>query len=190
MKPVKSQTKWASDCNVPQPDQLCWNNIYLRSFENSKSTTLRNFQFKFLHRIIPTNTLLMKYGIKDSDRCSFCKKERETLIHLFWECKVVQTFWTSFKYRLQSINVLKGTQAIDELDALGLKSDSKPCTYSFCNLVARYYIYKCKLKDNSPNIVDFLQQLKWYNSIEKEILSTTEMEKKWGPLKPLILPLG
>ena len=37
------------------------------------------FQFKLLHRRIPTNDFLAKIGIKDDPRCSFSKEETETV---------------------------------------------------------------------------------------------------------------
>ena len=35
----------------------------------------------------------MRYGIKDSDKCEFCHMVSEDLMHLFWLCEHVQTFW-------------------------------------------------------------------------------------------------
>ena len=35
--------------------------------------------------------------ILDTNMCTFCKKEVETLKHLFWQCSFVQTFWKSVK---------------------------------------------------------------------------------------------
>ena len=49
------------------------------------------FQFKFLHRIIPTNTYLYKVNIKDNERCSFCKNEPKSLEHLFFDCPIAHS---------------------------------------------------------------------------------------------------
>ena len=48
-----------------------------------RDTYLINFQHKFLHRVIPTNTFLFKIHIKDTKLCSFCNVEDETVEHLF-----------------------------------------------------------------------------------------------------------
>ena len=101
----------------PSTHRFVHQQFSFRSFENTKSTTLRNFQFKYLHIIIPTNTLLLKYGIKTSDLGTFCNKERETLIRLFWNCKMTQDIWISLQYRSQSINLLDRSQAIDRLQS-------------------------------------------------------------------------
>ena len=55
------------------------------------------FQFKLLHRRLVTNSFLKKMGIKQSDLCTFCKTEAESLIHLFWSCGVTSIFWQEFK---------------------------------------------------------------------------------------------
>ena len=41
------------------------------------------FQFKLLHRRLTTNDFLNKIGIRPDDLCTFCRDERESLIHGF-----------------------------------------------------------------------------------------------------------
>ena len=61
--------------------------------QNYNSTTTRTFQIKFLNRILPTNSKLVKMNIINDNRCNFCKKEVETLTHLFWTCDITKIFW-------------------------------------------------------------------------------------------------
>ena len=42
---------------------------------------------------VAKNCFLFKIGIKSNDQCSFCKESSETLLHLFWECPFVKSFW-------------------------------------------------------------------------------------------------
>ena len=58
------------------------------------------FQFKFLHRNIPTNTYLYKVSIKDNGRCSFCKNEPESLEHLFFDCPITKDLWNNLCRKL------------------------------------------------------------------------------------------
>ena len=37
-----------------------------------KETKLKEFQFKFIHRIVVTKRELFKYGIKTDEECCFC----------------------------------------------------------------------------------------------------------------------
>ena len=91
--PQKSQEKRVKDCGLELVEDLSWRTIYLLPRLCTISTKIRTFQFKFLHRRIATNTCLSKVGISDTALCDLCKTDKETLIHLFWECSVIKAFW-------------------------------------------------------------------------------------------------
>ncbi|KAH3850204.1 hypothetical protein DPMN_092611 [Dreissena polymorpha] len=63
--------------------------------ENSKTRNKwqRNFQYKYIHRIIATNKYLFKCKLSNSNRCDFCGENIETIEHLFGECKHIQPFF-------------------------------------------------------------------------------------------------
>merc|ERR1711973_448677 len=99
-----------------------------------KSSKLKNFQFKLLHRRIPTNKFLYTIKVKDNNLCTFCKKDIETLIHMFWTCEIIQTFWRSLEKLLQSNHPLPRTKSIDKVDAVGLNSKPENISIGFCKL--------------------------------------------------------
>ena len=119
--PKTSQEKWARDVEIVNIEEMQWETIYMRDFNCTKSTKLRNFQFKLLHRRIVTNSFLHKIGIKNRNNCTFCEVERETLFHLFWCCRIVQSFWKILENWLIKYKILPETKSIDKLTALGLK---------------------------------------------------------------------
>ena len=90
-KPRASQTKWYRDCDLDE-EEIDWKKTFQFTRTCTKSTKIITFQFKFLHRRLPTNSFLYKIAVKDNDLCSFCKEETDTLFHLFWECKVTSHF--------------------------------------------------------------------------------------------------
>ena len=63
------------------------------AYNCTKSTKLREFQFKLLHRRIPTNDFLARIRVKESTKCSFCNEEPESLHHLLWSCLKTKFFW-------------------------------------------------------------------------------------------------
>ena len=67
-------------------------NYYMVPFQSTKEGRLRSLQFKIIHHIYPTNILLHKMGIKNSDSCSFCG-EMDTYPHFFYRCHTLTTFW-------------------------------------------------------------------------------------------------
>ena len=79
-----SVTKW----NIKFQD-LNWNNIYYKCLKTSNDTKLKWFQLRLLYRILPTYRYLKLMNIKDDDTCKFCNEQRETIEHLFWDCRII-----------------------------------------------------------------------------------------------------
>ena len=121
-----------------------------------------------LHRRLPTNCFLKKVGLRDDDKCSFCNKETENLIHLFWRCEKTKNFWDSLFKWMQSCQLSLGEHNYLHINtALGLRPDRS----------------KHKLKKNPPNLNNFLLYLKHIYQTENNASNVTN---KWEPLLPYI----
>ena len=110
-----------------------------------KSTKLVNFQFRFLHRILPTNLFLTKIDIKQDPNCSFCNNHPENLIHLFWNCTIVAIFWENLTEKLKQVNLMTIDYSKHTAIYLGLRPETSKFSLqlNFCFLLARYYICFC-----------------------------------------------
>jgi len=53
------------------------------SFLLYKNNQFSVFQYKILHRILSTNSLLFKCKLKETQLCNFCNETKETILHLF-----------------------------------------------------------------------------------------------------------
>ena len=51
------------------------------------------FQFKPLSKKLVTNVNRNRWNNEISPKCYYCQKEKETTIHLIWECQKVNSFW-------------------------------------------------------------------------------------------------
>ena len=82
------------------------------AFQSTESAKLSiiTFNFKFLHRRISTNNVLKKIGLVDSEKCTFCERETEKLVHLFWACPKTQFFGLILKYCYSLAKSLLGRQ--------------------------------------------------------------------------------
>ena len=69
--------------------------LYLLPFEVTKEVKLSMFQYKIVHNILCTKSLLLKMKKEDSPRCRFCPADH-TIIHLFTECAQATLFWKEF----------------------------------------------------------------------------------------------
>ena len=68
------------------------------------------FQYKVLHNILYPNKKLFKFGKVTSPRCSFCKLQDETIMHLFYDCLIVKKLWNQLKSILSNnLNFLIST---------------------------------------------------------------------------------
>ena len=63
LTPESSQKKWQEDCSLQINDNINWTDAYLLAKKCTKSTKLIEFQFKFLHRRVPTNTYIHAYNL-------------------------------------------------------------------------------------------------------------------------------
>ena len=170
--PFKSQGKWNDSIRSDERCSADWTSAYCLAARCTKSTKLVNFQFRFLHRILPTNLFLTKINIKQDPSCSFCTNHPENLIHLFWNCKQVN---------LMTIDYSKHTAIY-----LGLRPDTSKLSLqlNFCFLLARYYIWSCRVNKKIPILTTFLVSLKSQFRIESNNLDA--VSKKWNPLLPLL----
>ena len=117
------------------------------------------FQFKINHHILYTCSKLLRAKIIENDECQLCGV-RQTLEHLFVECRHVHTFWNLFASWGNSSNLPK----------VALTNNAKiyahhPEKRSFravnlCFIVARYYIYTAAKESESYSITAFKVFLK------------------------------
>ena len=103
--------------------------------------------FKVFYKAIAFNSFLFQIGRKDSPLCSFCSKSPETMLHVFCKCEKVRPIWDEL---LQLINDnLHAEYTLDNFDLMfGVSDDS---LVTFLILCCKFYIYRCKFQEVSPN---------------------------------------
>ena len=121
--------------------KINWDLIYSIPFKVTVDVKTRCFQFNLLHRIIYTNRLLCKTNLVDSDLCTFCEEEVESLEHLFFRCKISEDF-SVFLWLIDTLN---------EIDIM-LGYTSKSQFWTLLNhgilLVSKSYIIAVKEKQH------------------------------------------
>ena len=182
-RPEKSQNKWIKDCGLVDVENLDWESIYLLPRLCTLSTKLRNFQFKFLHRRIATNSFLFKIKLSESNLCCFCQSAQETLLHLFWECPITEAFWNSVQQFFVSVDLIPASQALTLCQCLGLQGEKSALLLNHCLLLSRFYIYSCKYKNIRPSSIEYVNQVRSNLKIEKHVSIITgaqnAFEQKW-----------
>ena len=182
MTPLLQDSKnWIQDCNLGQ-NEIEWGTTYQPAHKITKSTKLREFQFKLLHRRMPTTAFLTKIRIKENSNCSFCKKKTEKLIHLFWSCPQTALFRECIITRLKLCQIIPDSYSAEMTVSLGLRSDSSKLQrqINFCFLIARHYIWLCKTKEYIPLLQGFLKYPKTIYSIQVQGETNNFLPKQWS----------
>ena len=132
--------------------KMLWLDVYKSNYSATPETKLRSIQVKLNLRAIVTNIALHCFDIADSDKRMFCKTERETLLHLFCSYSSSVLFWENviswieiklkLQLNLQPFNLLIGVE----------KEHDYHLIINCLLLHARFFIYKCKIAKEIPNM--------------------------------------
>ena len=153
------------------------------SFENvynaTVSSELRNFQFKFIHRLLATNNVLFRWGIIDNGICTLCKHEVDSIGHLFWKCNVTQLFIYRFSQWLKNHSM--SYNSVDQKSFFfGINNEH---VFNLICIITKMYLYSCKLKDCKPYVSCLLDRIYSYHNIEKYIAkknsTLNQFTRKW-----------
>ena len=152
--------KW-SYCSVSIDD---WNSIFRAVHCSVRESKIRAFQYKFIHRIVPTNKFLYSIKRVASPNCTFCLADDETLDHFFFSCPVTILFWGD----IQRI-ILKNAILFCKEDIFFSYRFSRNHPLNFLLFHAKYYIYTCRYKAQKPDINAFTFKFKFFLDVEKSI---------------------
>ena len=150
-------------------DNLNWQKIFDKCHKTTKDCTLRWFQMKILYRILPTNRFLWLRNIKESNHCTFCEVEEETLCHLLFTCNHVQRFWNDLRdFLIIKCPCIINLAFTEELVLFGCKPNMyTDMIFDLILLNAKYFIFVNKCKDSIPTLNGFKHILKNIYQIEK-----------------------
>jgi len=174
-------------------ENLNWKEIFLHCYKTSGDVQLRWFQTRLLHRVLPTQRYLFLCKIKDSPLCNFCEKDEQSIVHLFFDCDLVSKFWNDLLVLLkEKCNHCHDIYFDQELILFGLKLNvHTDAVLDLIILMAKFYIYKCKLQDTQPILNTFTLLLQNRYNIERYIAAvndkTSQFDTTWAPYLPIIL---
>lgn len=90
-----SQRKWEIELNNVNID---WNKVWHdKVFKMKHIIKIAQFNFKFLHRILPCKKRLKIWNLTNNDLCDKCLNAVEDELHMFVKCKTIQRAWNRFK---------------------------------------------------------------------------------------------
>lgn len=168
--------KWEQKLHAEINWHTCFYNMKKISEVNMKW-----FQMRIVHRIIGTNVILKCMGITNNENCNYCNNIKDNIEHIFWDCPTSQFFWTEFinlvKDKCPNAQYMRLSKC---LTLLGIDKDIKiDKTFYFILMLAKQYIYKCKLDSSQPHINVFRKKLQWRYKIEEYNSKLTNTYQKF-----------
>ena len=76
--------------SVPM-DKTNWTNIFKSVQKTCRENKVREFHFKFIHRIVVTKKELLRFNIKPDSNCIYCG-DLDSIDHTFSECQFTKSF--------------------------------------------------------------------------------------------------
>ena len=141
--------------------------IFLLSFKATREIKSTMFQYKIIHRILPTNSLLHKMKKVASTSCPFCPSECQTLWHLFISCMHASSFWNRFQewYSISSNTKL----LLSELEVMfGIIRCHTYClALNHFIILGKYFLYVNALNTITYQFDDFVSLVHEKINLEK-----------------------
>ena len=135
-----------------------WTDIYMLPRLCTVSNVVRDFQFKILHRFLPTQSLLLKMQKIDSPLCLYCNSSEGNLEHEMFDCLVIKNFWYEV---MEAWNNLRNHSIVLDLRIVTLgyfcNSDSKyeHIALNYLLLLGKLYVFHQKLKACALSLIEF-----------------------------------
>ena len=167
-----------------------WTDAFALLIKTTPDTKLIWLQFRILHHCLTTNRSVSKFKPEQTDLCEFCRKKSESIIHLFWQCPHIQQFWTNLA---EYINIkcthVHNFHFTKDLVLFGMCHNIKTDTIlDLIILLAKQYIYSCKVKTTLPSFATFKYIINERYKIEKT-LNANSADGRWIPYKNMFLSL-
>ena len=185
----KGRDKWISLLGITTED---WESAFFKLKFTTKDTKLRWLQFRLLHNILTTNRSVSKYKEDQTDLCTFCNNQSETIQHLFYSCTVVKQFWVQLfdliNKRCRHANNFK----VNEIFILFGESEHM-YSDNVCDLIlllAKLFIYRSKVQKSNLVLRNFLKDVHNIYSCEKIIYKNNQkFINRWQPYLDLFKSL-
>ena len=158
--------------------------MYLQTSQNIEAS---NTDYN-KHALI-TNIQLKKWGLKESEFCSFCEWQKETVIHLFCECTEVNKLWNCIPSIFEYVEKTPVNTSICA-KLFNRIAMSKYHIYNVIALFLKQYVYRQRCLKKRLNVFEFkcfvrqIKNMELYYAQKKGKVSLHY--KKWCLEKHLI----
>ena len=131
------------------------------------NTKLRSFQYRLLCKAIIFNDRVSKWDSNVSEQCSFCKHDKENMVHFFLRCHVVKEIYSQLEEYIKTICQNIRLEFCDK-NVMGNMIHPDPRHLAnFMLLVTKQYLYAAKCLKQTPSFRAIENLIVKYRSYEK-----------------------
>lgn len=143
----KSLPKWREKLNVNISNEM-WSLYCSIPFRCSNDLKIRWFQYRVIHRLIPTNVYRYNISTAESNQCSLCHDALDTIEHSFVHCLYVLPLWEFLHYHLENADIELNTHDTVLL-ILGCNRDQM---FNLIIILVKFYIFKSNAAKATPSV--------------------------------------
>ena len=164
VKVACKRNKWENDiCETLTTDEFT--SAFLNIYKVTNVAKYRSFQFRLLHRAIITNVHLNRWGLRETDLCSFCELTCESYKHLFFECNHVRRLWYSAELFKDKSNTMLSYKNI----VLNQVHQRVNHVDNFICLLTKQYIYRQRCLKKDLSSFELRNHIRMTENVEKSI---------------------
>ena len=177
--------KWNQDLGQEITDSI-WNfgKLHTSFYRTTNVAKYRSFQYRLLQRGIVTNIQLSKWGILPSDLCTYCKLERESLIHLFCLCPKVLELWQQVSLYLQECYGYEDIEIIPKKIIINEITSTRKGPGDLICIITKQFIYKQRCLGQELHFSILKKDIESIRRIEKYIAQKNDRmsvhQTKWN----------
>ena len=129
---------------------------------------LKEFQFKFIHRIVITKKELFRYGISTESDCAYCGVP-VSRNHTFLDCKFTKTFTCKV---INWFNTRNGSNFQPDTKKMLFATFKHPTymelvrKFNYTLLFMKFYVYVTKLNNSSLALTKFITRINYKYKVQ------------------------
>ena len=125
---------------------------------------LRDFQYRLLHKRVPSKKELFHWKIKKSYQCIYCGK-LEDIKHLLYSCSYVTEIWQKWIRYVQMRYQIRLEFTFETIIVNTFVEPTKHIV-NFLGLILKQLIYRYNCKEEKLRFEDFLNEVGWCEQAE------------------------
>ena len=145
-----------------------WKKLFLLPKFTTYNIKITMLQYKILHRIYASKSKVSKFVTEINGNCEYCNFEKN-IVHTFYECKEIKTFWQIFKTWINHITNINLEFKIEDIIFGIHRTIPFNTVINFCVLIGKFFIHICSKERKRPSLMDYIATLKHHLIIEKQV---------------------